>query len=177
MSLRWPLALIAAALAVVAMLGLAGRSEQGDASDSLWKIRAGMAAPVFRAVDTTGDSLSLNQWHGQYVLLDFWFTTCPPCLDELPRIRTLQQKYRGRLVVVGVSIDRNRAAFDRFVQREKMDWPQVLDVLDNEGALQSLYGAQYYPSYWLVNPDGQVAAHGRRVVDLVEAAGLRYEYH
>ncbi|MBT6144625.1 MAG: TlpA family protein disulfide reductase, partial [Gemmatimonadetes bacterium] len=141
-----------------------------------WLIRTGMEAPGFGVVDAKGDSLRLGDFRGRYVLLDFWFTTCPPCLDELPRIRALQRKYADRFVVVGISIDRDRDRFSRFLQREEIDWPQVLDVLDNAGAVQAIYQAPYYPSYWLVNPDGEIALHGRHVLQRLEEAGLQYDY-
>lgn len=179
--MRWIMSLLALALVVVLVLigwteQPASRGGETSATGTEWVIRNGMRAPVFGVQDVRGDSLRLQDLAGRYVLLDFWFTTCPPCLDELPRIRALQQKYAEQLVVVGVSIDRDRDRFDRFLEREKIDWPQVLDILDNAGAVQALYQAPYYPSYWLVNPDGEIALYGRHVLDELETAGLRYEY-
>jgi|GEM_PF-797284 len=175
--MRWPMSLVAAALVAVGLAALVGRRTPDlSVPQTNWAIQTNMVAPLFNAMDSKGDPLRLEDLRGRYVLLDFWFTTCPPCIDEVPRIRALQEKYAEQLTVVGVSIDRDREAFERFLQRQQMDWPQILDVLDNEGALQSLYQVSYYPSYWLVNPDGQVALHGRHVVGVMHSDGLRFNY-
>jgi hypothetical protein len=76
---------------------------------------------------------------------------------------------------VPVSTETERPLIDLLL-REQMDWPQILDVLDNEGALQSLYQVPTYPIYWLVNPKGQVALHGRHVVGVLHSDGLQFNY-
>lgn len=174
--MRWILATLGGAFVVVLILLASIDRQSQERSTSDWLVQSGMVAPVFHVVDAEGDSLSLADLKGKFVLLDFWFTTCPPCLDELPRLHALQSRYQDRLVVVGISIDRDRARFHRFLEREGIHWPQVLDMLDNEGAVQTLYRAPYYPSYWLINPDGEVALHGRHVLESMEASGLQYEY-
>ena len=175
------ISLIGAALVVVLVLIAVSdrrdRQSTADEEETQWMIQAGMEAPRFSVVDAQGDSLRLADLRGRFVLLDFWFTSCPPCLDELPRLRALQHKYEDQFLVVGISIDRDRDRFARFLQREEINWPQVLDVLDNDNAVQALYQAPYYPSYWLVNPDGKIALHGRHVLQRLEDSGLQYEYH
>ena len=58
--------------------------------------------------------VSLNQYRGQVVLVNFWATWCPPCVEELPSLMTLQERMKARgVVVVGVSIDVDGDAYHR----------------------------------------------------------------
>lgn len=172
--MKWALTVVGIAFVAVLVMLAAPRPVQQNAEQ--WVVKTGMEAPDFRVVDARGDSLRLSDLRGRFVLLDFWFTTCPPCLEELPRLKRLRMRYDEQLVVVGVSTDGDPRRFDAFLQRESIDWHQVLDYAQNAGAVHALYRVPYYPSYFLVDPEGRVAAHGRFVLEQLERQGLQYEY-
>jgi peroxiredoxin len=63
-------------------------------------------APAFSLREITGETVSLDQYKGKIVLLDFWATWCPPCRESIPELIALQKKYREKgLVVLGISMD------------------------------------------------------------------------
>jgi len=85
-------------------------------------------APVFRVRTTSGDDLALDQLKGRVVLLDFWATWCGPCREEMPAVKDIWKKYRGdQFVIVGISLDRDRGALNRYLGTEGISWPQVYD--------------------------------------------------
>lgn len=66
----------------------------------------GAPAPDFSLEDTAGRIVSLKEFSGKYVLIDFWATWCPPCLMSIPELADLHRKYREKgLVVLGISLD------------------------------------------------------------------------
>lgn len=70
------------------------------------KVDVGQLAPAYHAVSLTGDSVSLAGYRGKVVLLNVWATWCGPCRSEIPQLRLIDAKYRGRgLRLVGVTID------------------------------------------------------------------------
>jgi cytochrome c biogenesis protein CcmG/thiol:disulfide interchange protein DsbE len=68
--------------------------------------KSGPMAPVFKLRDLSGQMVSLDQYRGRVVLLDFWATWCPPCRLSIPELIEVQDQYRDKgLVVLGVSMD------------------------------------------------------------------------
>ena len=101
------------------------------------------------------------------LLLDFWATWCPPCVAEMPNLKEAYDKYHAQgLEIVGVSLDRDRAALQSFVKSRKLAWPQIFD---DKGAMAKIYGVRAIPFALLVGRDGKIAAVNLRGDDL-EAA-------
>ena len=64
-------------------------------------------APNFKLPDINGKTVTLSDYQGKIVIVDFWATWCPPCKMEIPGFIKLQEKYKDDLVVIGVSLDQN----------------------------------------------------------------------
>ena len=90
------------------------------------------------------------------MLLDFWFTSCGPCKEDAPQLKAIHRAHGDSLVVIGLSIDQRREDVRECIERESIGWEQVLDVADNTGAVNELYGVAYYPTYFLWGPSGKV---------------------
>jgi len=114
-------------------------------------------APEFELNKLAGDAAVLSDFRGSYVLLNFWATWCPPCLEEMPAMEKLYQAYSDKgLMVVAISSDREGAEVVRgFVERLGVSFPILLDP-DAEVSLS--YGARNLPLTALVSPDGNVLA-------------------
>ncbi len=77
------------------------------------EVEAETLAPEFSIPDLSGETVSLEQYRGSVVLLDFWATWCPPCRMTIPVLVDLQQQYKNKgLVILGVSIDDPRQVSD-----------------------------------------------------------------
>ena len=127
----------------------------------------GAKAPDFKLKTIDGKTLSLSQIRkdpnkkGAYrvVLLDFWKTTCPPCLSELPHFQKLHQKYGGKgLAVVGIALDAGGVSDVKpFVRQQKLTYTMLVDP---NGATTGPYGVRYTPTTYIIDKKGVIqAAH------------------
>ena len=120
------------------------------------EITEGEPAPEFAVVDIHGDTLRLSDFRGRHVLLDFWFTTCAPCIVDTPKLVDIYSaKQAHGLEIIGISVDRSREAVLRYVEKNGIEWPQVLEV-ENETKPTEIYHISGMPSYVWVGPDGHV---------------------
>ena len=120
------------------------------------EITEGKPAPEFAVVDVHGDTLRLADFRGHHVLLDFWFTTCGPCIEDTPKLVDI---YRAKpahgIEIIGISVDRSREAVLRYVEKHGIEWPQVIEV-ENETKPTEIYHISGFPSYVWIGPDGVV---------------------
>ena len=111
-------------------------------------------APDFRVMDIRGEELTLEQYRGQVVLLDFWATWCGPCIAEMPNVKLAYAKHRDRkFQIIGISLDSSIAPLEAYIQKEGIEWRQYLD---STGQIGSLYGVRAIPSTFLIDGAGIV---------------------
>jgi len=110
-------------------------------------------APPFRLVTAQGESLNLDDMNGRVVLLDFWATWCGPCKETLPEIARLAKRYKDdpMVVIISVSQDADRAAWENFVAKNNMTWPQYRD---KGNSLGSMYGVTAIPHFFTIDTNG-----------------------
>ena len=90
------------------------------------------SAPEFAVVDVHGDTLRLSDFRGRHVLLDFWFTTCGPCIeDTLKLVDIYRAKQAHGLEIIGISVDRSREVVLCYVEKNGIEWPQVISKNHN----------------------------------------------
>ena len=125
-------------------------------------------APPFSVTTMDGRTVSLDQLHGQVVLLDFWATWCVPCRQFLPRLQKLAADLKEEpFTLVSVSWDEDEDAWKKYVAANGMTWPQVLDA---SHALSNTYGVDGLPHYFTIDPDGALQSEVVGVgVDDIEA--------
>jgi peroxiredoxin len=141
----------------------------------------GARAPGFELVSMDGDSMSLEQYEGQVVLLNFWATWCPPCVHEMPSMETLYQDLRAQgFVVLGVSLDvdpgepdaqgRSQGIVREYVERLGVTFPILLDP---EGSVESVYNVSGLPTTYVIGRDGRIEGRivGAREWDSEEYRG------
>ena len=119
-------------------------------------INVGSVAVDFTLEALDGTEVSLSQYRGDVVLINFWATWCPPCRAEIPDI---EDAYRARkdegLVVLGVSVEQSRAAVAPFVELAGMTYPVLLDELSQ---VYNTYRAPGLPMSILVDKNGVIQA-------------------
>lgn len=116
--------------------------------------RIGAEAPAYGAVDLAGDSVTLGDFRGRPVLLNFWATWCAPCRHETPFLQSLYEEHAGRdLVVLGASVDTRdaRGQVDEFVAEYGVTYPILLDPQMRGSDLFRVLGL---PATFLVDREG-----------------------
>ncbi|MBU1223193.1 MAG: TlpA family protein disulfide reductase [Gammaproteobacteria bacterium] len=113
-------------------------------------------AADFRVTDTNGKTHTLSGYKGKWVLVNYWATWCPPCLEEIPDLIALNENKKNNLVVIGIAMDyRNAKQVTDFAEGLFVDYPIVLGtpkIVSQIGPVQGL------PTTYLYNPDGKMVA-------------------
>ena len=113
-----------------------------------------------------GKKLSLRDFKGKPVLLHYWATWCEPCKVDIARIRELQEKYQRDIVVVGIALDGDKAALQRFLQSKPLTWPQLYEQGGLDGRLAEELGVLTLPTMLLLDKQGVVVERNLMVTDL-----------
>ena len=110
----------------------------------------GTQAPNFTVSDGQ-KTVTLSQFRGKPVVLNFWATWCPPCIEEVPSIVAMQKEMGDKVVVLAVSIDVDNDAYTKFTEKRM---PGVLTVRDGDQKVSSLYGTFGWPETYIIDPNG-----------------------
>ena len=108
----------------------------------------------FALRDLTGKTVSLSDYEGEFVFLNFWATWCPPCREEMPSMEVLHERTKGmpfRIVAVNVGEDQQTVA--SFIEREGYTFPVLLD--ESSGVSQN-YSVRGIPTSYFITPDGLI---------------------
>ena len=115
--------------------------------------RIGANAPDFSVTDSD-HTVQLNQFKGQVVLLNFWATWCPPCVEEMPSLVQMQNRMKGKgITVVAVSIDVDDKAYHQFVKEHGVN---LLTVRDPDQKTPNLYGTHGWPETYVIDRNGVI---------------------
>jgi thiol-disulfide isomerase/thioredoxin/Tfp pilus assembly protein PilF len=118
-------------------------------------------APEFVFTSLQGESISLKELSGKVVVLDFWATWCPPCLESVPELNELTKKYPSeKLAVISISADENENQWKDFVAKKNMSWPQYRDA---DGRVRRAFQVESFPTYLVIDGDGIIK---QRIVGL-----------
>jgi thiol-disulfide isomerase/thioredoxin len=116
-----------------------------------------------RAPDLDGPTLArtvvkLSSLRGRVVLVDFWGMWCGPCVAQLPQLKKLRQKLRGKpFELIGVNSDKDRDALARFLTANHVDWPNVIDG-GMDGPAAKAWRIDSWPANFLVDSGGVIRA-------------------
>jgi peroxiredoxin len=113
-------------------------------------------APDFTVPSLTGGPVSLADFKGRVVLLNFWATWCPPCREEMPSMGRLYQRYRDRgVTILALSVDRTAAAVPGFAEGFRLTF---LIGLDPEASVAKLYRMRALPTTIVIDRAGWAVA-------------------
>ena len=124
--------------------------------------RIGSVAPDFTVQDSD-HKVTLSQYRGQVVVLNFWATWCPPCIEETPALIKMQSRMKDKgVVVLAVSIDVDDAAYHKFLKDYGVN---MVTVRDEAQKAASLYGTHGWPESYVIDRNGTIR---RKFIGAVE---------
>ncbi|HEX8332385.1 MAG TPA: TlpA disulfide reductase family protein [Segetibacter sp.] len=124
----------------------------------------GKDAPIITQKDTLGNTISLADYKGKYVLLEFWASWCKPCREENPNLLKTYAKYQQKgFEVLGVSVDESRKSWINAINKDGLTWKNTGDLLSSEKNPAALaYGVTAIPNNYLIDPTGKIIASNLR---------------
>ena len=151
-----PVFLLAALVLGAAPLHSGAASADFRAMPKLQEVKDRPAAPDFTLPNAGGKKISLKDYRGKVVFLNFWATWCESCRDEMPSMERLYQEFKGKgLEIVAVNIKEKPQDAVAFARELKLTYPVLLD---SEGEVGLLYGAFGLPATYLIDRKGVVLA-------------------
>lgn len=117
-------------------------------------VSVGDSAPDFAITTDSGRKVSVSDFGGRLLVLNFWATWCPPCVQEMPSLDEFQKRLGGSgVVVLGVSVDKDANLYRDFLSRAKVSF---LTARDPEAKISSDYGTYKYPETYIIDSKGKV---------------------
>lgn len=130
----------------------------------------GKQFPDFQTKDSNGKPLSLSDFHGKVVMVDFWATWCPPCREEVPNVVATYKKFHDKgFEIVGVSLDQDKQKMVDFTKQNGMSWVQYFDGKGWQNELAQKYGIESIPTMFVLDGNGKIVARDVRGEQLGQA--------
>ncbi|HEV3511459.1 MAG TPA: TlpA disulfide reductase family protein [Candidatus Sulfotelmatobacter sp.] len=154
--ITYPAALVASIIFLASLFACYGGSRPP---------RIGTAAPDFTVQDSQ-NKVTLSQFRGQVVVLNFWATWCAPCVEELPSLVEMQRLLKAKgVTVLAVSVDVDEGAYKQFVKDHNVN---LLTVRDPSGKSNGLYGTFKFPETYIIDRNGVMRRKFIGAVDWTE---------
>lgn len=127
----------------------------------------GSMALDFSQADVNGKQVSLSQYKGKYVLVDFWASWCGPCRRENHNLVKTFNKFKNKnFTVLGVSLDEDRDKWLAAIKKDELNWTHVSDLKGWQNEVAQKYRITAIPRNFLLNPEGKIIAKDLRGDDL-----------
>jgi peroxiredoxin len=145
---------LASRIQIAAVVLLAGLSYVVANSLQERVVSVGDKAPRFTVTTDKGRQISTTEFGGKLLVVNFWATWCPPCIDELPSLQSMAKELGPKgVVVLGVSVDKNDASYKRFLQQARISFETSRDP---EAIISADYGTFKYPETYVIDSTGKV---------------------
>ena len=147
-------------IAVIVLVGgsvyLVSTSSSRPPYETVKPVAIGDLAPDFQLEDTKGNKVSLSDLRGKIVLVNFWATWCPPCIEEMPSMERLNEVIAGDdFVMLAINTEENgRSVVPAFLEKTPYTFPILYD---DKGVVQKSYGVFKFPESFIIRKDGTVA--------------------
>ncbi|MNY25738.1 Thiol:disulfide interchange protein TlpA [compost metagenome] len=110
--------------------------------------------------------VSLKDFKGKYVLVDFWASWCGPCRADAPELKDVYEKMKGKNIsFVSISLDSDKGKWQQALAEENMAWPQLSDLKGDQNTASLAYKVKGIPAKFLIDPNGIIIGAGFREVN------------
>jgi peroxiredoxin len=117
-------------------------------------VETGDKAPGFTVTTDKGRQITPREFGGKVLVLNFWATWCPPCIEELPSLEAMAKEMGPQgVVVLGVSVDKNQQLYKEFLAKARVSFETARDP---EASISADYGTYKYPETYVIDRDGRV---------------------
>ncbi len=138
--------------------------------DTLKKLSIGGEAVGFKATASDGRDISLSDYRGRVVLLDFWAAWCAPCRAEMPNVKKVYDGFHEKgFDIIGISMDNSREQFDNYVRQQGIPWRQVFDGKGWQSEIGRQYAVGSIPATFLIDRKGVIRFKNLRGDELEKA--------
>ena len=122
--------------------------------------KLGQPALDFSTTDLDGNPISLQQYRGKVVLLDFWAVWNGFCIGEVLRVKKIYNTYKDKgFEVIGVSLDTDETKLRHYLKENDIPWRQIYSGLERQCPLAQQYDVRSIPTRWLIDREGRLIAH------------------
>jgi thiol-disulfide isomerase/thioredoxin len=113
------------------------------------------SAPELESFLLDGKKISSKEFNGKVIVLNFWFTSCGPCKQEIPELNELVEKYKNKNVVfLAFALDKDKQLLNKYIKHN----PFSYDIIPDAGKIAEEYKVTAYPTHIIINKDGKVVA-------------------
>ena len=143
--------------------------------DNIKKTSIGNVAPDFTLPSPDGKNVSLTDYRGKYVLLDFWASWCGPCLREVPNVKKVYDKYHDKgFEILSVSLDDKKDNWTSAIEKNDLNWGHVSSLKGWNCPVAKLYNVSGVPAMLLIDKDGKIIATKLRGEQLMEKVAEQF---
>lgn len=103
----------------------------------------------------TGDTFEFNSLKGKYVLIDFWGTWCGPCIEEMPKVKSYQEKYVDKLTILGVNQGDTKDKIAKFITPNNYTWTHLMDGKGDANFVFK-FNVAGFPTKFIIDPEGKI---------------------
>lgn len=124
------------------------------ANKSEKRLKVGVPVPDFTLKSYEGSMVSLSDYKGKIIVLDFWGTWCPPCMKELPKIKSLHHEYGSKVKFIGIACNEIEKNWRNTIIKNKLDWLQLLNSKEKDVSI--LLGIKTFPTKIVIGKDFKI---------------------
>jgi peroxiredoxin len=155
---------------------LENMEKQKEAKKIQKSLAEGTKFPDFDEKDLDGKPLSVANYKGKVVLVDFWAVWCGPCVAELPNVLKAYEAHHAKgFEIIGISLDQDEKKLKAFIEEKKMTWVQYFDGKGWGNKLAAKYGVNSIPATYLLDGEGKIIGKNLRGEALEKAVAKALE--